>query len=234
MYPEISIQNVIEPSHWWIKNDAKDYRRGRLIQAFVPHVDQIPYTVTATGRSEASVHDEAYVRIEPLRIGQIKPEMTLPVAAFPCYYGEVRTLYRSKKRPVLIVSEGGEEVPKELTRGKPKLHTAPTLLVAPYYGGDEEGARAGYRPEFLQRVRQCEFPQFVWDSLPLRGPKQSVLRLDHIQPIGRHHESIEWTEHCLSDDAMEIIDEWITWILNNKLPKNGLIIEARKTFLALQ
>lgn len=233
MFPDISIQNAIDPSPWWIRDNTKDYRRGRLIWAFVPHVDQLPYTVTPIGRADASVHDEATVRIEPLRIRQHQPEMTLPVAGMPCYPGEVRTLYRAKRRPVLIVSEGGEPVPRGLTLGKPKSHTSLTLLVAPYYGGETDSSRAGYHVEFLKCVRRCEFSQFISDILPLGGSKESVLRLDHIQPIGKHHDSIEWTEHCLSEDAMEVVDEWITWIITGLLPEDGIIDDVRKAFLKL-
>ena len=233
MFPEISIQNAIDPSPWWVQDNTKDYCRGRLIWAFVPHVDQLPYTVTPIGRHKASVHDEATVRIEPLRIVQHQPEMTLPVAGMPCYPGEVRTLYRAKRRPALIVSKGGEPVQRELTVGRPKSHTSPTLLVAPYYGGEADGGRAGYHPEFLKRVRECEFPQFISDMLPLGGSKESVLRLDHIQPIGKHHDSIALTEHCLGEDAIEVLDEWITWIMTGLLPADGIIHDARKDFLKL-
>ncbi len=230
MFPEISIQNAIDPSPWWIKDENKNFQRGRLIRAFIPHVDQIPYTVIPIGRPQASVHDQATVRIEPLRISQPPRQASLPVAGMPVFSREVRAIYRAKKRPVLILSEGGAIVPDNLTRGKPKSHTSPTFLVAPYYGSEADGSRAGYNPQFLERVRQCEFPQFISDMLPLGVGGESVLRMDHIQPIGRHYQSIEFTEHRLSEDALEIIDEWITWIMTGMLPEDGLIDSARKTF----
>ncbi len=107
------------------------------------------------------------------------------------------------------------------------------ILVAPYYGAQEGGLRAGYPPEFIRRVERCEFPQFMTDFLPFHRSEESLLRFDHIQPLGRHHESIEATEYCLSDDALEIIDEWLTWIITGFLVKGGLIDDMRKDFLKI-
>jgi hypothetical protein len=37
--------------------------------------------------------------------------------------------------------------------------------------------------------------------------------LDHILPLGKHHDSVEFTEYCLSEQAMEIIDQWLKWTI---------------------
>ena len=232
-YPEISIQNAIDPSPWWVEDNNRYRLRGRLIWAFLPHVDQIPYTITMIGRVEASIHDEATARIEPLRISERQPHSPLPVAAMPTYPGEVRIVQRAKRRPALILSEGGHLLPKELTKGRPKYQVAPTLLVAPFYGGETSVKRGGFPKEFLERVRRCEFPQYMCERLPPKGTSESLLRFDHIQPIGRHHDSIEWTEFCLAQDAMAIIDEWITWVMTGLLPENGLVFPTRQQFLSM-
>lgn len=58
------------------------------------------------------------------------------------------------------------------------------------------------------------YPQFMWDMLPLDSKTQeSILKLDHIQPIGRHHESLELTKYRLSEEALIALDEWIEWLL---------------------
>ena len=135
MYPDDSLQNLIE--NWWVEDENTSYCRGRLIWSYVPHVDQIPLKLTAVGRSEPTVHDKALVRVETLRISEKQRQTDLPVAALTNYPNELHGVYRVKKRPLLIVSCGGDEIPKKLIHGKPKWQTAPTVLAAPYYGCDE-------------------------------------------------------------------------------------------------
>jgi len=127
----------------------------------------------------------------------------------------------------VILSEGGDEVPRQLVRGKPAWQTAPTILVAPYYGADEDSTSSGFNPAFVERIKSGEYPQFMWDMLPLTGKDESILRMDHIQPIGRHHDSIELTDYRLSEDAIDIIDEWLTWIFTGQLFANGLLSDIR-------
>ena len=230
-YPEKSIQNILDPTPWWVKDTSKEVHRGRLIWAFIPYIDQIPYTVIPRVRTQATVHDKAELVIEPLRTNQIRSQADLPVAGMPIHPGEVRIVSRAKKRPVLIISEGGEPVAKSLILGKPKRQTALTILVAPFAGGDQDATRAGYSPEFLEHARCCEYPQFIYDKLPLGRVNESVLRLDHLQPIGKHHDSIEITDYCLSEVAMDIVDEYVTWIITGMLPANGIINDVRKEFI---
>ena len=227
MYPEDSIQHYIEP--WWIKDEDNFFKRGQLIQAFIPHVDQIPYTLIPVGRSESTVHNTANYQIEPLRIKQKRTSSKLPVAALPEYAGEVYTVFRAKKRPAVIVSIGGPEIPKNMTLGKPKWQTCPTILVAPYYGATISTSRSGYSPELISRFRRCEYPHFIWDQLPLPGEtKESILRLDQIQPIGKHHDSIIQTGFCLSQDALGVLDEWLDWLLYGDLLAGGVLDDFRK------
>lgn len=109
--------------------------------------------------------------------------------------------------------------------------TALTILVAPFVGVDQKGTRGGYNPEFVEHIRCCEYPQFIYDKLPLGSVDESLLRLDQLQPIGKNHDSIECTKYCLSEAAMEIVDEWIIWILTGMLPANGIINDVRKEFI---
>ena len=231
-YPNISIQSAITPSPWWVEDESKNLQRGRLIWAFLPHVDQIPYTLTPIGRAQATAHKEVTVRIEPLRIRQPQPYIALPVAGMPSYPGEVRIVQRAKRRPAVILGEGGFTLPKDLTQGRPGWQVSPTILVAPYYSTEQGGKRAGFPPLFLDRIRRCEYPQFMSDLLPI-GTGESVLYLNHMQPLGKHHDSIELTKYCLSEDAIALLDEWVIWIMTGLLPKNGLIFLVRKQFLEL-
>ncbi len=222
MYPEDSLQYMLEP--WWIEDKSFGFNRGRLMKAFLPHVDQVPKTITTIGRTEPTVHNKANYQIEPLRIKQPHRKPTLPVAAMPLYSNEVHTIYRAKKRPALIISEGGESVDRALTIGKPKWQTAPTVLVAPFYGADEGGQRAGFNPQFIKRVRRAMYPQFMWDKLPINGSTvESILRLDHIQPVGRHHDSIEILSYRLSDDALTALNDWIMWFIEGCIYKDCIL-----------
>lgn len=134
-------------------------------------------------------------------------------------------------QPVSFFSKGGEPIPRSLTLGRPKSQTAPTIPIAPFVGVDQDGIRAGYPPEFVEHVRCCKYPQFVYDRLPLSTVNESFLRLDQMQSIGKHHDSFELTEYCLSEEAMSIIDEWITWILTGMLPSSGILYDVRRDFL---
>ena len=234
-YPEASIQSVVaSASDWWVKDPTYAYNRGRLVIAFLPHVSQVPIRLKVEGRKEPAEHELFLCRFEPLDIKKPTPKGTLPVAAAPEFPGEVRTAYLAKKRPALIVAEEGEAVPKKLRLGKPAWQTAPTLLVAPYYGTDEGAERAGFNPLFLDRVQKCEYSRFMLDRLPIGGsPGGSLLRIDHIQPIGSHHNSLEPTEWCLSDEALTTLDEWIWWHLEGKLEDGTNIAMARGLFLEM-
>ena len=218
-YPDESIQAYISP--WWAKDENRELRRGRLIKAFVNHVDLTPVTLIPEGRSSPTDHIFVKYKLEPLQIHKRTTLPKLPTAAFPEFSGEIRTVYRAKKRPVLVISMGGPDVPDELRRGKPRWQTNPTILVAPYYGASEGGKRSGFSGEFIKRVKMAEYPNFLWDILPIatRSNREgSILRFDHIQPTGRHHDSYEWTEHCLSEKAMQIVDEWLHWLIEEEFP----------------
>jgi len=160
MYCEDSIQFALSISPWWEIDEKFGYQRGRLVETFIPHVGQLPYTLVPTGRAEPTEHKYAKVKIEPLRVSDPHSSTKLPIAAMPLYGNEIRTLYRAKRRPAIILSEGGPEVDRSLTMGKPKWQTAPTVLVAPFYGTEEGDKRAGFNPEFRPRYSETRNSHF--------------------------------------------------------------------------
>lgn len=228
MFPDDSLQSIIQPSDWWIKNESKKLCRGALVFVFAPHVDQIPYTFEPVGRSVPTEHTSATVMVSPLKIGQPLNKTNLPVAAMTTFESEVWAAYRAKKRPSLVFSSESIPVHKALTRGKPNHATAPTFLAAPYYGIDQNGKRAGYNPEFVERVRHCEYPQFHWDKLPMSGNKESLLRLDHLQPFGVHHDSYAVSDYMLSADAMDILDDLLRWLIWGGVSAESMILAYRE------
>jgi len=231
-YPDDSIQAYTET--WWENAETAEIRRGRLIWAFVPHVDQIPKALALQGRTEPTSHEKANYQVLPLRIRQPPSAPRLPIAALPHYPGESLIVSRAKKRPALVLGLGGVEVPSVLRGGSSaNWMTAPALLVAPYYGVEGGEKRAGWKPPLVDRIRRCEFPQYMWDKLPVDGAEFSILRLDHLQPVGRHHDSYEVTPFCLSQHALGIVDEWLQWMLTGGLDPRGVLMDVREGLLKL-
>ena len=231
MPPEDSVQFAVDP--WWTRDDRQSPDRGRLLISFVPYPEQEPRRLVVEGRAEPREHERARFRVEPFRIGDRLPPAGLPVAGLPQPAGEEYLVYRGKFRPVVVVSEGGPDIPGGLRTGGARWQTAPTLLVAPYYGVDPDGTRGGWRPEFVQRIRRAEYPQYVWDALPIGGPKESVLRLDHAFPVARNPAAFRATEHRLSSDALGVLDEWLTWLVRGTLEASSLLAYIRTQLLAM-
>ena len=227
-YPEDCLQAIIS-TDWWVAHDGKDVCRGALIFAFIPHVDQTPYTFKPIGRKDPDQHDRAVVQAAPLRIDQRLEQTKLPVSAMPLHPGELWAAYRAKARPCLVIATGGPKVEQDLTRGMAKNKTAPMILVVPYYGASKDsGRRAGYNPQLLERVRHCEYPQFLWDKLPVSGAEESIARFDQLRPIGNHHNSFRVSQFKLSADALEVVDEILIWLLLGKVGADSLVQTYRE------
>jgi len=225
-YPELCIQAGCPA--WWLEDAGKPQPcRGRLVKAYLPHVSQVPMALVPRGRAEDDrQHQLADCEIVPLDHKAVMEPDGLPVAGIPCPPREARGVYLVKKRPAVILAMPGEELPKGLVLGKPRGQTLPTFIVAPYYGADENtGTRAGYSDAFLDRVRKLEYPRFFWEKLPLSGSTVSVLRVDHIQPLGSNHTSWELTPYRLSEEAMVILNEQIQWHFTGELgdPENSVL-----------
>lgn len=220
MNPEDCVQNCA--TQWWIEDRSCDIERGRLIWVFLPHVDQQPMLLIPEDRGEDPTnHKNPVYRIAAMDLGRPQLPPKLPVASLPNYHGEKRTVYRAKKRPALIICNGGRQVAKSFVTGGAKWLKTQTVIVAPYYGGDQDGSRAGFKPAFLERIRHGHYPQFIWDSLPFSSKtNESVLRLDHMQPVGRDLKTIECTDWKLSSEALVYLDDWIGWLLAG-LPEPG-------------
>jgi hypothetical protein len=58
--------------------------------------------------------------------------------------------------------------------------------------------------------------------------KESILRLDHIQPISSLHVAYEPTEWTLSEEALRVMQEWVAWHLLGEAPD----IEDESSLLA--
>ena len=93
-YPIESLQGIIEPEHFWFEEyEGDEYKRGRLVWAFIPHVDQNPFTLVPVERGEdPTEHKIVRVKIEPLDIKAVIRYPQLPIAARPQREKEIRTV----------------------------------------------------------------------------------------------------------------------------------------------
>lgn len=206
---------------WWISDKEDKLDQGRLLWAFVPHVDQVPMALVPKGRTQATEHRLVDCDIVPAHTDNIFQRSRLPVAAIPCHKGEVRTVYRSKVRPVLLIVPPYEDVPRSMMANKPRRLTKATALVAPFLGRDEgTGTRSGYPQSFVDRVKHCEYPRFIWDKLPIGGSKESIMRLDHLLPMSTLDVAYETTPWKLSEEALFVVMEWFEWYYTGSLPDN--------------
>lgn len=199
-YPNDSVQAYVSP--WWEKVQDRDLARGRLIRAFLPLVDHQQYVLVPTGREKSDQHETATFRVQALDVRNPPREAEeLPVAALPSHPGCVRAIYMARRRPALVIAAAGPKVERRLHKGFPAYQTARTILVAPYYGTEQDGTRAGWPPALVQRIRWGEYPQYICDRLPLPGSDESILRLDHIQPLGSDPTVCDLTDYRLTVDA---------------------------------
>jgi hypothetical protein len=119
-------------------------------------------------------------------------------------------------------------VPKDLRAGQNRWQSAPTILVAPYYGADPGGSRGGWPAPFVERIRRAEYPQYMWDILPIGSvEQQSILRLDHLMPVGADPANWQMTSYVLGDEARGFLDEWVAWLITGNLSEESALGYAR-------
>src|SRR5262249_19072362 len=151
---------------------------GRLVLAYLPHIEPEALVLRAFGRTSPTGHDSVDIRVAALDAKSPPSpatDKTVPVAGLPHYAGEVYMVQRAKLRPATGIA------------------AERAVYVAPAYGcekGDWDSA-------FMERIRMCMYPQYMLDRLPLPGPEWSVVRFDQVQPISKNNQSLIWTEHCL-------------------------------------
>jgi hypothetical protein len=221
MYPDDSVQFLVEP--WWIPAEGAQIQRGRLINTLVPYPDMKPHRLVPEGRGgDARQHQRALFRIEEFRIGD-PPQVAgvLPVAGLPLHQGESYLVRRGKVRPAVVLSTAGPELARG--QGAARWQTAHTVIIAPFYGADAGGTRGGWHPTFVERIRRAEYPQYVWDKLPITGATESILRLDHMfalgaDPAGYYHYPFQF-----SPDALTVIDHWLRWLLTGDIDPESVL-----------
>ena len=220
---------------WWEKLDKPKRAAWCLAEAHVRHVAETPYILEPVGRggSHAGDHSVAHFTLTTLNRATSAPEITnLPIAAVPHYPGEILTVGRGKRRPVLILADPGTAVEESLRQGASRAKFAPVYLVAPYYSADSGGIREGFKPEFVRRVRSLQYTQFFWDNLPHERGHHSILRLDHIQPIEPDVSSLRPLPWILSEEAQAVLTDAIRLHLSGLPPEPDSIWNIARQELA--
>jgi hypothetical protein len=217
-FPDDCVQSICET--WWVDDSTQRLCRGRLIKAFIPHIDQQPYVLTTQARDSANDHGKAQLSIEPFLMNSPPQQPLLPVAALIHPAGERQFVYRGKIRPALV-------------SGSARWQTAKTILVAPYYGADPGGTRGGWPPEFVQRIRRAFYSQYICDRLPIGGPEESIMRFDQLQPIGPDRSGIQILPWRLSDEAIALVDEWLTWYTRRAILEDGPLHTVKQLLASL-
>lgn len=230
-FPEDSVQSFFEP--WWVTDSSKKICRGRLIKTFIHHIDLAPHVLTVQGRGSPTDHNTAVVTVEPFNITDRPEQPRLPVAALPLHTGEHYFIYRGKIRPALVLAVESGDIDKKLATSSVRWQTAKTIVVAPYYGADKDGTRGGWDPTFVQRIRRATYPQYMYDCLPIGGVRESIMRIDQMQALGSSRPSLSVLDWKLSDEAMSIVDEWVTWYMQRRLAEDGDLLAAVKELQAL-
>ncbi len=134
---------------------------------------------------------------------------------------------RAKKRPVVLLAVTQPHItvkePINMAKVNKKL-----LIVAPCYGVANPMGKYKFPPEFIQRVRVLEFPQFLF--LPQGGSlaKDSLLRLDSIHHC--FHSQLEPTEWQIAPDIWSIISGQLERIFGTG--EGRAYVEARQTLMA--
>jgi len=233
-YPENTIQ-YYEP-RWWVNDGKRKIQAGRLIQAYLPHVHLVPWSLVPEDRGEDPTdHKKVRYSMKELKLTTRRDLQTLPAAAFPLHDQEIVLAYRGKRRPALVIYAGEDEIPPSLKKRLVKWQISPTALVIPYYGVEKTTKRAGFLKEFVERVKTAEYPSYYWDKLPIsnKEKKGSICMLKHILPLGKHHNSIECTPFRLSKEALKVIYEWISWLFEGKMDPDGLLKLFREDLLEI-
>lgn len=74
----------------------------------------------------------------------------------------------------------------------------------------------------------------MWDILPISdGKTESILRLDHIMPIGADPANWTTTEYLLSDEARTLFEEWVAWVMTGRLSIDSALGYARTALAEL-
>lgn len=213
-YPSDSVQGQIGEA-WWEETRDPKLRRGSLIWAWVPYIVEVPTEICPIARVDGKDHQHVEIRACQFHRANKPEKPELPVAALYTHDDERWLAYKAKERPAIVLADLCE--PLTAPQGGYKPHYQPTIAVAPCFGIGA-GTRASFDDELVKRCRRAQYPQYIWDQLPLdTATEASIIRLDQQMPIGRSLNNYRLAGWRMTAKAVEILDDWVTWFRTGKL-----------------
>ena len=226
-FPEDSVQHYSE--EWWVQHELKGpWQRGELVWATLPHTHVVPYVLEPT-RGKPDEHRTFEGKLMRLTTGQARGKSP-PVAALPKGEGDHWLVTPAKRRPCVLISTGAAKLEREITHGMSGYQHLPMFTAIPYYGADKSGTRGGYPDAFVERVRHADFPNFIFEQLPIAGSKVSIGRVDHMKPVGADAQAVTRTGWRLGEDALAVYDEWVDWYRTGILDADSELSLIRDEF----
>lgn len=198
-------------------NYGSTFKFGQIYRthAYYPHenlqfwrplenADEQTKTAATHFQIEAAGHD-AFNKSLPLHSPKLKTN-------------EEFLVVRAKTRPVLLIMPEVRVGPviNRGFRGKLDRHKC---TVAQIFGlADTITEDAKFSPDFVERLRKMEFPQFMF--LPKCGilPVDSLLRLDELQSVFVPH--LDATKFMLDDEIADLLRDQIQFLFTNKGPNS--------------
>ncbi|MBI3914310.1 MAG: type II toxin-antitoxin system PemK/MazF family toxin [Chloroflexi bacterium] len=140
----------------------KQFRQGHVYEAPIFYAQ--PQVIVARPLHDAATMSGALpanILLQPADLFDHAPFPQLRLAA-----DEEFLVVKTKRRPGIIIS------------ADPINLASDTVLVVPLYSADN------YKPEFVQRVQESEYPGFLYLATDATfGRKPSIVRFDHLQSV---------------------------------------------------
>lgn len=212
---QMNVQNLV--GNWWVRTEQTKPEVGLIVKACLPYVEQIPHIIEVNGRSSATEHYTANFKKLHLNISNPPRQPTFPTAPWLYRGDEISLAIKSKIRPAIIIGISDKlNVSNCDFRANSKRHKNSYLLVAPYYTM-REGNELKVPQILINRIRLCMYRHLMWAALPFaHADHESMLRLDHAQPIGNHHNCFKSYGYKVSPEAMPYFIGYLHWFIFNK------------------
>lgn len=226
---------------WWERKSGQPVGFGSLIEVFVHHMDKLPIQLIPEGRTQATDHTRANFKAMPYSIRRHLQRTPVPIAALPHNPGESYIALRGKVRPALVLGADFTPISQEDRQRHREWQVSPVYLVAPFYGVEQTEKRSGFDPEFIERVQKAFYKQFLWDELPgdalelctAKTREGSLIRLDHLVPVGTDPGFYRNTGYRLNDDGRRLLNEWLEWFWFGDMKAESFLLLFRSQYLPM-
>jgi hypothetical protein len=142
----------------------------------------------------------------------------LPLGSPKLESNEEFLVIRAKVRPVLLLQPENPGL-ANINKGYPaKLQRRLCSVAQIFSVADQDTGTQKFNPDFLDRVRLLEYPEFMF--LPRKTgllEVDSLLRLDEVQSVFTSH--LQPLQYAFSDEAAEILrDQLQLWLIGRTRP----------------